>query len=199
MCAKERTLQRQSVRGKSLPCVKGDSPQCGEMSRSDRGARRVRGCPAGAEGLWPCGGSSMYGQGHNPPPPSAEPPLHKGAFNSTPIEFILAPEGSSGEETKSVKKRAALLHVLAFCFFDFLFGVLRGEQPLSRASRAIGSSGHLFRFLFGCPKRKDSRKNDASPSAPPQGGGKRKREQNQKIKSPRWRRRGCRTIDRSAK
>ena len=26
-----------------------------------------------------------------------------------------------------------------------------------------------------------------------------KREQNQKIKSPRWRRRGCRTIDRSAK
>ena len=35
----------------SLPCVKGDSPQCGEMSRSDRGARRVSGCPAGAEGL----------------------------------------------------------------------------------------------------------------------------------------------------
>ena len=27
----------------SLPCVKGDSPQCGEMSRSDRGARRVSG------------------------------------------------------------------------------------------------------------------------------------------------------------
>ena len=24
----------------------------------------------------------MYGQGHNPPPPSAEPPLHKGAFGS---------------------------------------------------------------------------------------------------------------------
>ena len=29
------------------------------------------------------------------------------------------------------------------------------EQPLRRASRAIASSGHLFRFLFGCPKRKD--------------------------------------------
>ena len=25
-------------------------------------------------------------------------PLHKGAFNSTPIEFILAPEGSDGEK-----------------------------------------------------------------------------------------------------
>ena len=72
-----------------------------------------------------------------------------------PIEFILAPEGSIGEEVKSVKKRAALLHVLAFCFFDPLFGVPRGEQPLGRASRAIGSSGHLFRFLFGCPKRKN--------------------------------------------
>ena len=24
----------------SLPCVRGDSPQCGEMSRSDRGDRR---------------------------------------------------------------------------------------------------------------------------------------------------------------
>ena len=31
----------------------------------------------------------------------------------------------------------------------------RTQAPLSRASRAIGSSGHLFRFLFGCPKRKD--------------------------------------------
>ena len=67
----------------------------------------------------------------------------------------MAPEGSIGEETKSVKKRAALLHVLAFCFFDHNFGVLRGEQPLSRAPRAVGSSGHLFRFLFGCPKRKN--------------------------------------------
>ena len=56
-------------------------------------------------------------------------PLHKGAFNSTPIEFILAPEGSIGEEVKSVKKRAALLHVLAFCFFDLLFGVPRGRAP----------------------------------------------------------------------
>ena len=31
---------------------------------------------------------------------SAEPPLHKGAFNSTPIEFLLAPEGTMWEEEK---------------------------------------------------------------------------------------------------
>ena len=61
-----------------------------------------------------------------------------------PRRPVLAPEGSIGEAVKSVKKRAALLHVLAFCCFDLLFGVLRGEQPLSRASRAIGSSGHFF-------------------------------------------------------
>ncbi|MBD8951125.1 MAG: hypothetical protein EGR85_03905 [Subdoligranulum sp.] len=67
----------------------------------------------------------------------------------------LAPEGSIGEGQKSVKKSAALLRFLAFLFLDYPFGVLRGEQPLSRASRAIGSSGHFFRFLFGCPKRKD--------------------------------------------
>ena len=50
-------------------------------------------------------------------------PLHKGAIFSTPIEFILVPEGSNGEGRKSVKKRAALLHVLAFSFLDHLFGV----------------------------------------------------------------------------
>ena len=47
-------------------------------------------------------------------------------IESAPTEKILAPEGSIGEEAKSVKKRAALLHVLAFCFFDHLFGVPRG-------------------------------------------------------------------------
>ena len=35
------------------------------------------------------------------------------------------------------------------------------RNPLRRASRAFASSGHLFRFLFGCPKRKNSRKHDA--------------------------------------
>ena len=31
-----------------------------------------------------------------------------------------------------MKKNAALLRFLAFGFFDHLFGVLRGEQPLRR-------------------------------------------------------------------
>ncbi|MDD7640370.1 MAG: hypothetical protein PUJ48_09265, partial [Subdoligranulum variabile] len=59
----------------------------------------------------------------------------------------LAPEGSIGEETKSVKKRAALLHVLAFCFFDHNFGVPRGRAPwaVPRASEVAG----LFCFSFG--------------------------------------------------
>ena len=36
------------------------------------------------------------------------------------------------------------MHGLAFLILDHNFGVPRGEQPLGRASRAIGSSGHLF-------------------------------------------------------
>ena len=83
-------------------------------------------------------------------------PLHRGAFgcarrggrfrrpDGSPRRVVLAPEGSIGEGFKSVKKNAALLHFLAFGPFDHLIGVLRGEQPLSRASRAVGSSGHLF-------------------------------------------------------
>ena len=50
---------------------------------------------AQTEGLWPCEGRSMYGQGHNPPPASREPPLHKGALNSPPIEFIWPRRGQS--------------------------------------------------------------------------------------------------------
>ena len=60
------------------------------------------------------------------------------------IEEFRPRRGQYGEGPKSVKKNAALLHFLAFEAFDHLFGVLRGEQPLSRASRAIGSSGDLF-------------------------------------------------------
>ena len=62
-------------------------------------------------------------------------PLHKGALNSTPVEFILAPEGSIGEGSKSVKKRAALLHVLAFGPLDHLFGVLMGERLAAHNER----------------------------------------------------------------
>ena len=69
--------------------------------------------------------------------------------------------GQSGEERKSVKKNAALLCFLAFLLLDHHFGVLRGEQPLSRAPR-LGSSG-TFLLLFwsqksrhsgGCPLKK---------------------------------------------
>ena len=81
---------------------------------------------------------------------AASPLYTRGPSTLPPVEFILAPEGSIGEETKSVKKRAALLHVLAFCFFDHIFGVLRGEQPLSRAPR-LGSSG-TFLVLFWSQK-----------------------------------------------
>ena len=115
------------------------------------------------------------------------------------VEEFRPRRGQSGEERKSVKKNAALLHFLAFLLLDHTFGVLRGERlaaktmaasllrkparavirpaganiarspvslrstvapcsqprnPLGRASRAFASSGHLFRFLFGCPKRK---------------------------------------------
>ena len=60
------------------------------------------------------------------------------------VEEFRPRRGQYGEEQKSVKKNAALLRFLAFLLLDHTFGVLRGEQPLSRASRAIGSSGHFF-------------------------------------------------------
>ena len=65
----------------------------------------------------------------------------------------MAPEGANGEEAKSVKKRAALLHVLAFCFFDHIFGVPRGEQPLGRGSLPRNSETFFVSF-FGHKKGK---------------------------------------------
>ena len=50
-------------------------------------------------------------------------------IESAPTKKILAPEGSDGEGQKSVKKRAALLHVLAFLALDHNFGVPRGRAP----------------------------------------------------------------------
>ena len=85
---------------------------------------------------------------------------------------VLAPEGSIGEKQKSVKNRAALLHGLAFLLLDLLFGVLRGEQPLSRAPR-LGTSG-TFLVLFWSQKSTHSGEKPFKTSAPPQGGGKRK-------------------------
>ena len=66
------------------------------------------------------------------------------------VEEFRPRRGQSGEERKSVKKNAALLHFLAFGSFDLRFGVLRGEQPLSRAPR-LGSSG-TFLVLFWSQK-----------------------------------------------
>ena len=43
------------------------------------------------------------------------------------VEEFRPRRGQYGEEPKSVKKNAALLHFLAFGFFDHLFGVPRGE------------------------------------------------------------------------
>ena len=76
----------------------------------------------------------MYSWGHPSPACRRELPS-RGAINPTLVEFILAPEGSIGEESKSVKKRAALLHVLAFCFFDHPFGVPRGERLAAHNER----------------------------------------------------------------
>ena len=80
----------------SLPCVKGNSPQCGEMSRSDRGARCISGCPAGAEGLervWACWVVPVRPQSLSLRYRAASS-LYTREPSSTPIEFILAPEGS---------------------------------------------------------------------------------------------------------
>ena len=68
----------------------------------------------------------------NPTLPQNSP----GGYRIRPYaNMILAPEGLIGEETKSVKKRAALLHVLAFCFFDHIFGVPRGERLAAHNER----------------------------------------------------------------
>ena len=48
---------------KSLPCVKGGGSAL-----------------ALTEGLWPCGGKPMYGQGHNPPPPNGGAPFTQGGL-----------------------------------------------------------------------------------------------------------------------
>ena len=148
--------------------------QCSPLRRTTKPPLCKGRCPAGAEGLWPYEGSSMYGQGHNPSVCAiAQPaPFAQGGHPSTPIEFLLAPEGPDGERAKSVKKNAALLHFLAFGSFDHRLGVLRGEQPLRRASRAIGSSGTLFASFWGS-KRKDYWKYPIKKSGAPQGGAQR--------------------------
>ena len=57
---------------------------------------------------------------------------------------------------KALRKLQSFLQFLAFLLLDYNFGVLRGEQPLRRAPRAIASSGHLF-ASFWVSKRKGGR------------------------------------------
>ena len=82
--------------------------------------------------------------------------------------------GPGGVNRRRTKKREETCSTPArFSFFvprPHLWGS-QGAGPLGRASRAIGSSGHLFRFLFGCSKRKDYRVISHYIRMPPQGGG----------------------------
>ena len=72
----------------SLPCVKGDSPQCGEMSRSDRGAR-PEGLPRSGWGIVALPQNRTTAQGHNPSAPAGHLPLHKGGFAGCPLQNTL--------------------------------------------------------------------------------------------------------------
>ena len=52
------------------------------------------------------------------------------------VEEFRPRRGQSGEERKSVKKNAALLHFLAFLLLDHNFGVLRGERLAAKTMAA---------------------------------------------------------------
>ena len=67
--------------------------------------------------------------------PTRGGPMQASAPTEWVVEKNLAPEGSNGEGSKSVKKNAALLHFLAFGPFDHLIGVLRGERLAAHNER----------------------------------------------------------------
>ena len=52
------------------------------------------------------------------------------------VEEFRPRRGQYGEERKSVKKNAALLHFLAFLLLDHTFGVLRGERLAAKTMAA---------------------------------------------------------------
>ena len=91
------------------PCVKGDSPQCGEMSRSDRGARARR-APAKRVGDCDLAHKSTY-PAHAPIPPSrltpCHLPLHKGGFAGRrprrPVRSYVTAQLQGGVKTPSYK------------------------------------------------------------------------------------------------
>ena len=116
----------------------------------------------------------MYPKGHNPPVCAIAQPApftQGGLFSVTAncrlpgagrwlasaptewvVECILAPEGSIGKGRKSVKKRAALLHVLAFSFLDLLFGVPRGRAPWAGPPALSEVAGTFFASFLGVQK-----------------------------------------------
>ena len=102
----------------------------------------------GLERVWACW---VVPEGHNPSVSFADSSLYTREPPSTPVEFILAPEGSNGEGPKSVKKNAALLHFLAFGPFDHLFGVPRGRAPWAGV-RCLGTA-RLFSLPFLVTKK----------------------------------------------
>ena len=146
MFARAVLRQRKIVRGvedaapysppQSLPCVKGDSPQCGEMSRSDRGARRVSGWHGVSRdgGIGACMGTlGCSRKATIPQSASLTAPFTQG---SLPLRPLFWPRrGQCGGRRKSVKKNAALLHFLAFSLTDHLFGVPRGERLAAHNER----------------------------------------------------------------
>ena len=67
------------------------------------------------------------------------------------VEGFWPRRGQTVGRRKSVKKNAALLHFLAFSSNDHLFGVLRGEQPLSRGS--LPRNSETFFASFFCHKK----------------------------------------------
>ena len=75
---------------------------------------------------------------------------------------------------KALRKMQSFLHFLAFGFFDLLFGVLRGEQPLRRGSLHRNSET-FFATFFGHKKgrlaggcRDNQEGPQGGPSWPPQ-------------------------------
>ena len=83
--------------------------------------------------------------------PTRGGPMQASAPTEWVVEKNLAPEGSNGEGSKSVKKNAALLHFLAFGPFDHLFGVPRGRAPWAGV-RCLGTA-RLFSLPFLVTKK----------------------------------------------
>ena len=88
--------------------------------------------PYSTSGKGGCRGRCLHRPASRCPPERADD-KHRPLQNEG--RGLLAPEGSIGEESKSVKKNAALLHFLAFSLADHPFGVPRGERLAAHNER----------------------------------------------------------------